>query len=126
MYKLPIEIIHGMKFDDSIEREIATALAKSTDEYIYQSICNVGVNVDKDELIKALQYDRQQYKKGYADAVEKVATILAEMLDTPCNFSPTDEWLPYVCDYKYSCDCEYKECWKQLFKHWDERKCEDG
>lgn len=63
---------------------------------------------------------------GDADVVEKVATILAEILDVPCNFSPTDEWLSYVCDYKYSCDCEYKECWKQLFKHWDERKCGDA
>lgn len=70
MYKLPIEIVHGMKFDDSIEREIATALAKSTDNYIYKSILNAGINVDKDELLKALNYDRRQYEKGYEDGFE--------------------------------------------------------
>lgn len=27
-----------------------------------------GVNVDKEELLKALKYDREQYEKGYRDA----------------------------------------------------------
>ena len=56
------------------------------------------------------------------DVVEKISTILAELLDTPCNFSPTDEWLPYLCDHANTCNCEYKECWKQLFKYWDKRE----
>lgn len=34
---------------------------------IYKAIQSYGVCVDKDELIKALQYDRDQYKKGFAD-----------------------------------------------------------
>lgn len=34
---------------------------------IFKAVQNVGVNVDKDELLKALQYDRDQYQKGYAD-----------------------------------------------------------
>lgn len=31
------------------------------------AVQNVGIYVDKEELIKALRYDRQQYDKGYAD-----------------------------------------------------------
>ena len=34
---------------------------------IYKAIMHVGVNVDKDELLKALAYDRNQYQKGYED-----------------------------------------------------------
>ena len=34
---------------------------------IYKAVMKVGVNVDKDELLKALQYDRDQYQKGYTD-----------------------------------------------------------
>lgn len=34
---------------------------------IYEAVMNVGVNVDKEELLKALQYDREQYQKGYKD-----------------------------------------------------------
>ena len=37
------------------------------DGEIFKAVQNVGVNVDRDELIKALQYDRDQYQKGYAD-----------------------------------------------------------
>ena len=31
-----------------------------------------GIVVDKEELLKALQYDREQYAKGYNDALNKV------------------------------------------------------
>jgi len=34
---------------------------------IYKATMRVGVNVDKDELLKALRYDRGQYQKGYRD-----------------------------------------------------------
>lgn len=34
---------------------------------IYKAVQNIGIDVDKDELIRALQYDREQYQKGYAD-----------------------------------------------------------
>ena len=32
---------------------------------VYKAVKNVGFDVDKDELIRALRYDREQYKKGY-------------------------------------------------------------
>ena len=37
------------------------------DGEIFKAVQNVGVNVDRDELLKALQYDRGQYQKGYND-----------------------------------------------------------
>ena len=37
-----------------------------------EAIRKVGVNVDKEELIKALQYDRNQYTKGYEDGKNEV------------------------------------------------------
>lgn len=44
----------------------------------------IGVNVDKDELIRALNYDRNQfnegYRKGYRDATEK--------------YEEADRWIP--------------------------------
>lgn len=35
---------------------------------IMKAVRKVGVTVDKEELLKALKYDRQQYDKGYEDA----------------------------------------------------------
>ena len=34
---------------------------------IMKAVQRVGIDVDKDELIRALQYDRGQYQKGYMD-----------------------------------------------------------
>lgn len=54
MYKSPIDIIEKqmrMEFDDGI----------------WKAVQDYAVSVDKEELIKALRYDRDQYEKGYAD-----------------------------------------------------------
>ena len=58
MYESPIELI---------TTDIATSISKQLDNDIYQAVIKTGVNVDKDELIKALKYDREQYEKGYND-----------------------------------------------------------
>ena len=58
MYKSPIEI----KLND-----IVSEAAEKADEYIVRFVQQVGVNVDKDELIKALKYDRGQYENGWND-----------------------------------------------------------
>lgn len=53
-YQSPIEIIMS-NMQMHMEGEICKAIQ------------NIGINVDKDELLKALRYDRGQYQKGYAD-----------------------------------------------------------
>lgn len=40
---------------------------------------SVGYSVDKEELIKALNYDREQYEKGYKDAMSVIEDIKAEI-----------------------------------------------
>ena len=44
-----------------------SAISAAIEDEIYKEVVKVGVNVDKDELLKALAYDRAQYGKGYAD-----------------------------------------------------------
>ena len=41
----------------------------------------VGFDVDKEELTKALQYDRGQYDKGFDDGVKYARRELAESLE---------------------------------------------
>ncbi len=41
---------------------------------------HVGITVDKEELIKALQFDRGQYDRGYADACKKFVGLLHERM----------------------------------------------
>lgn len=46
------------------------------EEGIYNTVQSYGIDVDKDELIKALINDRQQYVKGFRDGVKKFAEML--------------------------------------------------
>lgn len=59
MYNAPIELFQR---DMNVELEGT----------ILKAVANVGVNVNKEELQKALNYDRKQYEKGYKDAMYEV------------------------------------------------------
>lgn len=72
MYKSPIEI-----FVSDMETEIANEQEKE----IFKAIQRIGVNVDKDELVKALQYDRTQYEVGYEDGIRIVLNRLQQFLE---------------------------------------------
>lgn len=63
MYKSPIEMIYG---------ELQTQMAQEEENTVMKAVRQIGVNVDKGELIKALQYDRNQYAKGYEDGKNEV------------------------------------------------------
>lgn len=65
MYKSPIEI-----FQKEIEMQMEGEILKA--------VQRVGVNVDKEELLKALKYDRAQYSKGYEDAKRESRWIPVE------------------------------------------------
>lgn len=46
---------------------IAQNMAAEFDGEVMRAVTKYGVIVDKEELEKALRYDRDQYEKGYAD-----------------------------------------------------------
>lgn len=53
----------------SVELEkIGREYIDEQERYIVQETHRItGIKVDKEELVKALSYDRRQYEKGYAD-----------------------------------------------------------
>ena len=61
MYESPIELVVS---------QFQTEIIKQQENQVFKAIQNVGVNVDKAELLRALSYDRDQYEKGYADGYE--------------------------------------------------------
>ena len=66
-YQSPVEVMYK-GFQTKLEGDIMTAIQ----EY--------GVIVDKDELVKALKYDRNQYEKGFIDGCNGAfAEIKAEV-----------------------------------------------
>ena len=66
---------------EPIIRTIEQEMVFEWEENICKAIKNMGVYVDKEELIKALAYDRQQYDKGYADGYSDAKKEIAEFIE---------------------------------------------
>lgn len=67
MYKSPIEIIIGQ-------------MKTNYEDEIFRAVQNVGINVDKEELLKALEYDRGQYEEGFEEGEKYVLRHLRSLL----------------------------------------------
>ena len=59
MWKSPIEI----------QQDIVRQVDMVIEGGVMKAIQRFDINVDKEELIKALKYDRDQYEKGYQDGI---------------------------------------------------------
>lgn len=67
MYKSPIEIITGQ-------------IKTNYDNAIYSAVQNVGINVDREELLKALEYDRGQYEEGFREGKKHTMRQIKDLL----------------------------------------------
>ena len=67
MYKSPIELIIGK-------------MQIQIDDDIYRAVQNVGINIDKEELLKALEYDRRQYENGFEDGAKHTMRQIKDLL----------------------------------------------
>ena len=76
MYNSPIETLIA---------DIQHQIAKQQEDEVYKAVVSVGINVDKKELIRALQYDRQQYDIGYADGKRDAINELVRCKD--CKYA---------------------------------------
>lgn len=65
MYESPIII-----------EEIASVINRNEEEFILNCVREIGVSVNKEELIKALEYDRNQYEQGYNDGIRAIIAKL--------------------------------------------------
>ena len=72
MYESPINIIIS---------ELCTKLESDC----VKSVKRYGFDVDKEELAKALNYDRNQYEKGHTDGYNKAIDDFAEKLKSECR-----------------------------------------
>ena len=72
MYESPINII---------SQDIGMQIVKQLEHTVVEAIRKCDVVVDKDELIKALNYDRNQYSKGYKDGANDVLDKIKDEID---------------------------------------------
>ena len=88
-YQSPIEIFQ-------------TQMRSQIEDEIYKAVMKVDVNVDKNELLKALQYDRGQYQKGYADRDSEIVR---------CNQCKHYDEETGICNLRHVHGCA--ETWKE-------------
>ena len=73
-YECPINLI----YDD-----VKTKMRQEQENFVLESVVTAGIKVDKEELTKALQYDRKQYEEGFEAGKSvghnKAIDILAEL-----------------------------------------------
>lgn len=89
MYKSPIEIIYGQ-------------LNNKIDGEILRVVQSYSINVDKAELLRALQYDRKQYEKGYSEgyaAARKIGQWIGEGDGYADGELVFDVWYCSECNY---------------------------
>ena len=106
-YESPIEIYSDMK--NQLENDVVNVVQ------------SYGITVDKDELIKALEYDRGQYQKGYEDAKKDMIEarkwipvrealpnsdwVLGQIREKDSGYL----WIPRQVEYRESRDDWYEE-----------------
>ena len=97
--------------------EIAERISNQIEDNIMEVIFSYGIKIDKNELIKALAYDRGQYEKGYTDGQmvgerrAKVKTTGQKNVYECCEcgqYFHLTSWHRYV---KYCSNCGAKLDW---------------
>lgn len=73
MYQSPITKLIGEITSEIIRNEENKLIAVVNQQ--------VGYRIDREELIKALQYDRDQYRKGFNDAKRQILDKIYEMFE---------------------------------------------
>ncbi len=114
MYKSPIQVAHNKVMDE---------VRRAFDNDILSSILSYDIHVDRGELIRALQYDRNQYEKGYADGKADAMAELVRCKD--CKY-----WECYGGEDSYKGECTMlvgaEGCWYESdFCSYGERRSGD-
>lgn len=80
---MPEDLRDLMSYKSPIET-VVDEMALIAENGVYKAIQNVNIDINKEELEKALRYDRDQYvegftngyKKGINDAIDKLSSLL--------------------------------------------------
>lgn len=81
-YVSPIEVLEiNIPTIDEGFMKMSKQIANQQERIVFEAIKHYEVKVDKDELIRALKYDRKQYSKGYADAIQQLREKCIEHQD---------------------------------------------
>lgn len=99
MYESPI-MMYSSPVEEGIQKIISEENRKQ-EKLIREKCYKIGVDVNKEELLKALAYDRHQYQTGYADSINDV------ILQLEAEIESSDK---YIREYE---DTKEQRCFNQ-------------
>ena len=72
MYKPPMELTCGpLQFREAantaLVEDMTDYMNEQQEKILMEATRTVGISIDKEELVKAINYDRHQYEQGYDD-----------------------------------------------------------
>lgn len=96
-YDVPTVKFHYMEWESPVEvitKDIIMKAVEKMDENIYQAVLETKVIVDKDSLVRAIQGERNQYEKGYADGFANADKEIANQIfkDFQCLMDDNEVW----------------------------------
>jgi hypothetical protein len=102
MYDSPIDLYVS---------DISHQIMKQQDEQIYQAVVHFFPDVKREELLKALRYDRGQYEAGYADGKRDAMDELVRCKDCALHGNCLGEDAFNLCGIEdpFCCGGERKE-----------------
>ena len=96
----------------AIYEQIANQIKQDAEDRLMAEVkMKVDVDVNKDELIKALDYDRHQYEKGRDDAIEVLKPMCRYLSKCMAHPKVSREYVDWCDLYREECHCQC--LWKQ-------------
>lgn len=92
-YDSPIHLFELSNPGEEIIRQVTKAIEDEKTTYVYEYVGRLGIDVDKEELLRALKYDRDQYKQGH------FVRVLAWMMLPDLYKDPLDELKRKIDDF---------------------------
>ena len=100
MYESPIKLTFEPM--ETIAEAMSTAIDGQIKNAVVKAARNVHIEVNEGELFRALNYDRDQYEKGYSDGVASRGHItLGDVMDYITGM-PDDDWETLASFLEYS------------------------
>ena len=113
-YQSPITMYTDQIIKDIVEKQ---------DEYLMEKVRKVGFDINKEELAKALKYDRDQYMRGYTDGRMYKPPIITN--EDKIRYMTREELAVFLknirllhggCPTNDSCIGDCDECWLKWLK----------
>ena len=125
-WRLPDDVLSDAGYVSPIQF-IVSDWEMQMEENVCQAVQKVGINVDRDELLKALEYDREQYSKGFHDGSE--SSMRDAMIEIKAERRLLLSWLSKFARHidmpEHLSDEEAKKLWSKKMSQQFGWECDD-